>query len=70
MNFSSEMVIGCLQHISTIKDMIHSDPFLTGLSNQPSASVTVILYIDDRNDNVSVECMLRAFPGAFSPMPS
>ena len=34
MNFSSEMVIGCLQHISTIKDVILSDPFLTGLSNR------------------------------------
>ena len=33
-NFISEMVTGCLQHISTIKDMILSDPFLTGLSNR------------------------------------
>ena len=32
-NFISEMVTGCLQHISTLKDMIISNQFLTGVSN-------------------------------------
>ena len=34
MNFITEMVTGCLQHISTIKDMILQDSFLTGLGNR------------------------------------
>ena len=33
----------------------------------PTASVDVILYIDDRNDSASVKCILRTFSGAFSP---
>ena len=33
-NFISEMVTGCLQHISIIKDMIISDQFLTGVNNR------------------------------------
>ena len=33
MTFISEMVTGCLQHISNTENMILSDPFLTGLRN-------------------------------------
>ena len=33
MTFISEIVTGCLQHISNTENMILSDPFLTGLRN-------------------------------------